>query len=668
MAAYSRPRLWAVLLVFCWPALAGGDVGPGPDQPGSIPGLHIPAGRSFNSPAYLRDSAGHTWDIHHDLHVGNGTNNVYGAGMFCQVFGSNVSGRYWINEAGDEVETGPCNRGNVTVYRRCKVYRKEALARWVDILVNNTSAPQVVPVRIYSYFNSSIGTQLTSSGGAAFGEKDWALITEHQPGTPRLLHVVCGATSELRPSIQVTGNVLYVNYSVTVPPQGTSLLCYFESQGNTLEELKQRMEKLRAHKLLADLPRKVRQLIANFRIREGLEQVELERRGTGDAVMLKNGDWIVGQISNPAFAMETLHGAVELPAGQVIGFVGAAGSEQAVRAVLAGGQVLTGKLQKGVLELALPTGGGLQIPFERIQQCSYCISKAKPEEMPMTDPLIILSNGDRLAFEAGQLKCTLHTRHGPVPLSGQWLLEIRLHQEAHGLHRAVFLNGSKLAGLLGPERISVPLKLGRSLDIPRDMVLAVRFAEEAKEDPKLGRLELSNEDELFGRLTDTSYDLQTDFGEVRVKPDNILSMAFSPQEPARVRVTLWNDTTLRGQLRQKTLRFAIEPGPVLSLHVGQIVSLQCSDALPPEQIVQLVEKYVAMLSAASYKDRQEAQEKLILMKKAIIPLLRKHLKDTDPEVRQRIQVILERLGDTGAAPAGANVWNAAPGAVWWGRK
>jgi hypothetical protein len=36
---------------------------------------------------------------------------------------------------------------------------------------------------------------------------------------------------------------------------------------------------------------------------------------------------------------------------------------------------------------------------------------------------------------------------------------------------------------------------------------------------------------------------------------------------------------------------------------------------------------------------------------SVVPLLGKYLKDNDPEVRQRISVILEQLGGSGAPPA-----------------
>ncbi|KKK49737.1 hypothetical protein LCGC14_3132030, partial [marine sediment metagenome] len=337
------------------------------------------------------------------------------------------------------------------------------------------------------------------------------------------------------------------------------------------------------------------------------------------------------------YRMDTLHGLLDLPADQVVGLLGVPDQAGPMRAVLVGGQIVTGKLQSTAIELKIPTGGTLKIPFGRIRQCSYRISEARPEETPLTDALIVLRNGDRLAFEADRLDCFLRTRHGRIRLQAKHLLAVHLAGQGHGVHRATFLNGSTLAGVLGPDRILLPLKLGKQLNIPREMILAIHFAAQAVENPELGRILLSNDDELIGRLVDESFQLRTAFGTVPVRPANILAMAFDRHDPKRVKIKLWNDSTLRGRLLTDVLRFAIQPGPVVKLYPGQIVSLSCPDALPPEHIIKAVQKYVAMLSVGSYKDRQEAQEKLMMMKAPIIPLLRKHLKDSDSEVRQRIR-------------------------------
>ena len=622
-------------------------------------GLHIPRARQTGLPVNINDSAGYSWDVYSGLRINRGTNYVYSGGLRLQISGSSVSGNVWMGPTGDELEMGPWSRGSYQVYRRCKIFRKQAMARWLDIFVNPGPAPQTIPVRIYSCFNNMSSIAHTTSGGASFAAKDWAFITDQQQGRPKLLHIVCGPKGPIRPTVRINSNQLYVEYSVTVPPKSTAVLCYFESQGHGVVELKARLKAFRLSEMLKDLSPSVRKLIVNFRAGEDLG-VELERRGTDDAVQLAEGDWIMGRIRNQGFKLTTLHGELDLPAKKVVGFVGVPGRAGAVRAVLTGGQVVSASLGEGAVQIDLPAGGTLKIPYGRIRQCSYGISDARPEDMQPAEAMIVLRNGDRLAFDPAQLRCVFRTRHGTVPVKAGELLHIKLDRPDHGVHQAVFLNGSRLAGVLGPDRIELPLKLGPTLKVSRGMVKTIRFAREAREDDTLARLALSNGDLLLGRLADATYRVRTDFGEVTIQAANVRTMVFAPHDGRQIRVTLWNDTSLRGRLGQETLRFAVTPGPVLQLHPEQIAAVVCPAALPPDHIVKQVEQHVARLGAASFDEREKAQKQLERMGKQIVPLLKKHLKSEDPEIRQRVREVLKELG---AAPSAASAAPGAP-AVW----
>ncbi len=608
-------------------------------------GLHIPKGNQRNFNITLRDGAGHQWQFQRYLNVYGGINYIYSGGLYCQINGSNVrsnNNMVWMNKAGDEVEIGPYTRNNCQIYRRAKVYRNQSLTRWMDIFVNTTSSKQVVPVRIYSSLNRNVSRTITSSGANTFGKKDWAFITEHQ--NVSLLHVVCGKRSKLRPTVNAGGNTIYANYSVTVPPGGVAILSYFEAQGNSTSQLQKTLSQFNARKMFSDLPSAVRRLIVNFRSGGGIEDIELDRSGTADVVIRKNGDVISGKIANKEFVIEPFFGKLTLPAKDVIGFVAVTGQESTVHAIVTGGQVITGKLTDAVITLTIPTGGELKIPFSRIKECSYRISKARPDDSSPPGPLIVLRTGDRLAFDPADLKCTFKTRHGPIKLLGKDLTKILLDHKNSGVHRARFVNGSMLAGILGPEKIVLPLKLGPELNVSRNMILAIYFAEKEEENSAKTHVILNNEDELFGRLVDKAFELVTDFGTISVKPENITEISFSVQNPGQATIKMWDGSTLQGKLSRQTLRFAVQPGPELDLHVGHIVEIIRPNALPPDTTVKLVEKYIAMLSAANYKDRQEAQEELIRMGPTIAPLLREHVKDPDPEVRQRIRNILDKLG------------------------
>ncbi len=64
--------------------------------------------------------------------------------------------------------------------------------------------------------------------------------------------------------------------------------------------------------------------------------------------------------------------------------------------------------------------------------------------------------------------------------------------------------------------------------------------------------------------------------------------------------------------------------------------------LTPEQTVE-AEKLIGLLSDDDFKVRQKASGKLLALGAAVIPVLRKHAKDDDPEVRNRVAALLKKI-------------------------
>lgn len=613
-------------------------------------GLHLPQGRRVSFTYTLTDGAGYRWDIQYYGTIGQGTNYAYSGGLYCQINGSNIhsNGRGWASADGDEVEIGPYSRSNLRVYRRIKVYKDQGLARWLDIFENPSSSPVTVSVNVYSNTNWTVGNRAFSSGKGSFTDKDYAFVTQTQGGNaPAVWHYVCGRKSKLRPTVSIQNNQVYVRWNLTIPANKTSVLCYFEAQNNSFSELKKLMKTFRPKKALKDLSASVRKLLVNMPVSLGLGGVELERTESGDVIFNINGDPIYGAISNESFVLETLSGKMTLPAAQVIGMASAGGEDNRFRTALTGGQVIAGRIaQDAKLHLALPAGGALQVPFSDVHQWSYRISKDRPEETEFAGPIVILRTGDRIAFDGVSAQLKLRTRHGTVDLKAKDLFQITLDNSGNGVHRAIFANGSKLAGFLEPEKIPLALKLGPKLAIDRNLVARMQFAPEEKPDATLDSVLLSNGDELFGRLAAEKFTFRTDYGDVTLRPENIRAMTFSRTHLGRAALQLWDGSVLRGQCAQDALSFQIAPGPEVRIYVGQFVQVRRSQALPPREIRERLAKLVGQLGAESYKDRQAATEALIKMGKGIVPLLRKYLNTSDPEVRQRIEDIIDRLGGT----------------------
>jgi len=621
-------------------------------------GLHIPTGRNVNFNYTLNDGAGYKWDIQYYGTIGQGTNYAYSGGLYCQVNGTNVrsTGRGWLNATGDEVEIGPYSRNNLRIYRRIKIYRDQGLARWLDIFENPTAQNVTVNIRIYSNSNWMVGKRVFSSGKTTFTDKDVAFVTQTQGGNaPAVWHYVCSPRSKVRPTISIQNNQIYVTYGLTVPANKVGVLCYFESQNHSIEVLTKLMKTFRPRDALKDLSPAVRKLLVNMPVSGGIGGVELERFESGDVVFNKTGDPIFGRIANRDFRVETLFGPMTMPAEQVIGMASSGEEDDRFRILLAGGQIIAGRMPKeATVQLELPAGGALQVPFNDVRQCSYRVSKARPDEADFAGPLMILRTGDRVAFQPGSVQLKLRTRHGTVDLHAKDLLTISLDNAGNAVHRVTFLNGSQLAGFLEPEQIPLTLKLGPKLTIPRNLVARVQFAVDEKTDATLDAVTLSNGDQLFGRLAADRFTLKTDYGDVTLRPENIQTMAFSRTHLGRAALQLWDGSVLRGQCSEEMLAFQVTPGPMLPIYIGQYVEVRRSQALPPKEIRQKLQRLVGLLGAESYKDRQTATEELVKMGKGIIPMLRKYVTTSDPEVRQRIEDIIERLGGGPTGPPPAN--------------
>jgi hypothetical protein len=619
-------------------------------------GLHLPKNRQISFNYVMTDGGGFRWDIQYYGTVGQGTNYAYSGGMYCQVSGSNVrtnTGHGCLNREGDELEIGPYSRNNLRIYRRVKVYKDAPLARWLDIFENPTGQAVTVPVRIYSYINYGIARTITQGGGQGLGEKDWFFVTESRRrgnNTPSLLHIFAGRRAKVRPTMQIQGNSVYVNWNLTVPANKTVVLCHFESQQHDLDALRKLGRAFRAYKYLKDLPMSVRKLILNMPVGYGFADIDLERSESADLVVLSRGDPMLGTIRNESFEIKTFYGRITLPAEKVLGMVPVPGEPERVRVLMVDGQVISGLPAETTLEVT-PTSveGTLKIPLKRISQWSFRISKARPADVSFAGPMAMLRTGDRVRFDAGATKLSFRTRHGTVPLSGADLLEVSMDNAGNAVHRATFLNGSRLAGFLEPEEVALVLKIGPKLTVPRERIAKLLYASEEQPDPTLTRIVLSNDDELYGELADETLKVETDYGEVGVKPASIRALAFSGEQPGRVVMQTWDTTVLRGRLAQEEFTFALAKGPRLRIHVGQVESIVRSQALPPEDVRKRVEQLVAQLGAESYQDRQKASEALSSMGPGIIPLLKRHRQSDDPEVRQRIEEILESLGHKAGA-------------------
>ena len=608
---------------------------------------------SFSSGYYImNDGGGYRWDLQYYGSVYRGTPYAYSGGMYCHINGSNVQANNsagWHNKAGDEIEIGPCSRSGLRVYRRVKVYKDRPLARWLDIFENPTTAPITVNVQIYTCTNYSVSQTVTNTGQTAFGSKDWAFrtVTSSSNGVPTL-HVVTSKGAKLRPAVQIQSNTIYVRYnSLTVPAGKTVILCHFESQNRDASTHSRMMAKFPMYQVMKDLPMSVRTRILNMKVSSSFGGVDLERLETADNVLLKNDDPIVGTIRNESFKVSTMIGALDLKAENLVGM--AMGPQGNLKFAFTDGQVISGTAPGAKLEVALGVDGMLNIPLDKIAQWSYRISAKRPDEPKPLGPNLTLTTGDHLAIDTSGSypKLAFRWACGTMDLDCKYLLEVVTTTPGSGKFKAAFINGTHISGTLvpsAPEGLGFNVKLGGEVIVKGEQVVAVRLGTESSPDGTLTRAVLSGGDELFGELTDEMFVLTTSYGKVDINVSQVKSIKFKSDAPDQTTVLMWNGSVIKGKLNVDEIGFAVSPGDRWALPVAKITSITCPQAIPPKAMRLKIEKLIAQLGAEGYKDREAAATALVSMGKGIIPLIKRHLSNKDPEIRQRIEDVLEQLG------------------------
>jgi hypothetical protein len=575
------------LLLLTAAALAGGEVLLLPPPPlvmaAGNSDIHIPTGKSVSTSWSITDSMGFRWDINCNGQVNDGTNDAYDGGMQLRVNGTQFqwssNGRMGKNSR--EVEYGPWTTGSLKVSRRIYVDPKEGYCRWIDIFENTSSQQQSLTVQYYSNLGDSVQSVRTSTGGAAVGEKDWAVVTGGASGSsrPALVHVFATRSAKVRPKFTFSNGSdnIYYNVVLKVPARKAVALCLIEAQRRPVSAAHKFMEEFKLSRELQKIPAPLRRIIQNMGGSTlTLENIELPRREEHDLAVLRNGDELLGTISNKQFVIETFYGKLELPAERVIGLNVPTASDPHVQVVLVDGQVVSGAFVNAPLTLTMTNGSEMALPLSKLQTASFKLSPTRPAEIAVKKQAVVLRSGQRLFYRRDDIDYTYHTEYGTVKLNPDDVRAILLDTPEGGLHRVTFCNGSVLSGLLVAEDLKLTLDLGPTLSIRRHLVAQILLSTADTKEADLAEITLRNEDRLRGRIAAEALTLKTKYGEVVAKPAEIATLEFQPTEFGRVQIGLHNGTTVTGTLMGETIRFQIEAGPALPIFIGHIVGLTSS--------------------------------------------------------------------------------------------
>ena len=376
----------------------------------------------------------------------------------------------------------------------------------------------------------------------------------------------------------------------------------------------------------------------------------VKRTAGADRVLVTDSTVLLGTLENPSFAVTTFFGRIEIPARDLAGIVPVEDAPGQAWLLLADGQAIRGELGQAVLRLRLAGGSILKVPLKEVRECGIRMTEHGPAgrtettTAPASPMMVILRSGERLACTDLTEDLSLETPYGRVALPAQALLRIEPSYDRLVGHRVMLRSGSQLSGTLTREKVAVKLQLGPEATIHRQQLVSLSGSGEAAAPGDRATVLMLNGDTLIGEITDKALIVRTRFGDAEFAPASALTVRFDPAGGVRAAVRLWDGSGLSGELVEPAVTFtAGADGPTLKLPLAQASSIIRSSALPPPKIIEEVKKLISQLGAESHKDRQAATESLVKMGAAIIPLLEKYLDAPDPEVRNRLEAILERL-------------------------
>jgi hypothetical protein len=301
---------------------------------------------------------------------------------------------------------------------------------------------------------------------------------------------------------------------------------------------------------------------------------------------------------------------------------------------------------------------------ERFRQWSWRISAEHPGAPRPLGPHVLTRDGQELLVEANGVGIDLVTRWGPIRVESADLAEIVSLRPADGAsappslqpatgpaagaehvptHRVRFGDGSVLLASLGGPKIALSPRLGGRLELAPDQIIRLDLTRRQEIAPWWSRLETAGGECLVGGLHQEVLRLRTGEGVVEVKGADVREISPVPAMPGGVEVKRWEGGPLGGFLESGEIRFRLSSGQELLVSARQMVHLTCPVRGPAEDFARLLSQRVARLGSERFRERDEAMRELIEMGPIVVPLLEPFREHADPEVRERIRMILEQL-------------------------
>jgi hypothetical protein len=628
------------------------------------------AGGMVNLPYQVQDNTGTTWMLY-----GSGWLQQQGnMPMFSQAAILHVNQNQptmTVNQAKVDAKTGevifenmPCQ--NVTVTRRIKLDKDAGVARFIDILKNTQGAEQTIQLMLQTNTNYGVNSaQIVNDPKRKENHLAWVAQTSGNR-TVVELYAGKGTKQPFTIAYQQGNSQVNATMSLTIPAGKEVAVMHLHTTAADPASGAKWVSGIKESLLLKDVPPAIRRLIVNFNNGQSfVGDHEILRGETTDVAELRTGDQYRGTLRETSYKLTTFHGPVELPVDKVIGLINVGEYRPRQLIVTADGEIFGGKLDKETVAIELSSGQVTQVPLAQVSRLGYRKRPGEPEEWTFEKPLVLMRSGDRMGVQMPAFDIDVATRYGPLKLKPQAVAAVAFANDEHGIHQVFLSDGSRFAGLVTADKFDMKLSTGGKdapVTFPSSAIARLQLGAKIDEpDDDTPTLTLTNEDQLVGVLAG-KLKLETAFDTLNLDAGQIKSLRHTKGSVQDVQVTLWDETTVSGQLTDTELTCNLRCGVSMKVPVALIEEYVQPAPQPSDAVIKKVREIVKQLNADDWKARDLAETQLVGMGPIILGTLRQVKGELTPEAQQRIESVVKQLekqaGDakpTGAGPTGGAV-------------
>ena len=432
------------------------------------------------------------------------------------------------------------------------------------------------------------------------------------------------------------------NLSTTITANKEIAIMHFHATANSATEGQDFVKKFKESKAMKDIPPAVRKLIVNFNAGASYYgDYEMLRGELFDIVEMRTGDQFRGNLKDAAFKITTFYGAVDVPAVKVLSMISIGSVRPRQLLFTSDGDVIGGTLEKDKISLELSDGQMMEVPLSQISRVGYRKRTGEVEDPTFDKPFVLMRTGERIAIQMPKDPITVHTRFGPMKLQPEALTAIIFQNEEHAVHEIRMNDGTRLAALV--DSVMLEAKLASSdqtIKFPLTSAARLQLKTETSDADDAGsQLKLTNDEVLVGALKG-NLKLDTGFSLLTLDAEGIKMLTRIKESPQDVQVTLWDETSFRGQLQEPDVTCVTKGGLEVRVPIALVEEYTQPLPKPSGAMVAKIKELATELNADDWQARQKAQEKLASMGSIAAGVLR-DLRPSQPEEAQsRIDQIL----------------------------